>query len=249
MTSHSPTLPIDHDMCLPPGAARRMRRARLHALAGMRAMQAPGGPGPGRHGPFGAPGFGAGFGPGFGGPRGGFGRRARRARRGDVRIALLLLLAEEPRNGYGLMQEIERRSDGRWRPSPGSVYPALAQLEDEGLVRSQDDEATTGRIFVLADAGRAEVEARDADQPAPWEAPADGHDDPLHELRALVGQLAGATMQVAQAGDAAQVARARDLLAETRRGLYRILADDERGTGVQSPADTQSTEDVEGNKA
>ena len=66
-------------------------------------------------------------GPGFG--------RGPRARRGDVRAALLVLLAEEPRNGYGLMQEIEARSDGAWRPSPGSVYPALSQLEDEGLVQ------------------------------------------------------------------------------------------------------------------
>ena len=83
-----------------------------------------GGPGRGRHrgGPRG------GF-PGFGPPRG------PRARRGDVRAALLLLLAEEPRNGYQLMQEIEQRSDGLWRPSPGSVYPSLQQLEDEGLGR------------------------------------------------------------------------------------------------------------------
>src|SRR5215210_86537 len=66
----------------------------------------------------------------------GFGsHRGPRARRGDVRAALLVLLAEEPRNGYQLMQEIEERSDGVWRPSPGSVYPALQQLEDEGLVR------------------------------------------------------------------------------------------------------------------
>src|SRR5579884_3382338 len=71
----------------------------------------------------------------LGGPRG------PRARRGDVRAALLALLAEEPRNGYGLMQELERRSDGIWRPSPGSVYPALQQLEDEGLVRQVDRES------------------------------------------------------------------------------------------------------------
>ncbi len=178
-----------------------------------------GGPG------FGGPGFG---GPGFGGPRGQFGRRGRRARRGDVRIALLLLLAEESRNGYGLMQEIEQRSDGRWRPSPGSVYPALSQLEDEGLVRSEDAPGATGRLFSLTDAGKAEVDARDSGKPAPWDAPADGEDEPLHELRALVGQVAGATMQVAQAGDANQVTRARDLLVETRRALYRILAEDQR---------------------
>ena len=95
-------------------------------VLGWMAMGRGRGPGPrrggGRHG-------GREFGfPGFGPPRG------PRARRGDVRAALLVLLAEEPRNGYQLMQEIEQRSDGVWRPSPGSVYPALQQLEDEGLI-------------------------------------------------------------------------------------------------------------------
>src|SRR4051794_41553959 len=85
----------------------------------------------------------------------GFGRR-RRAGRGDVRAALLVLLAEEPRNGYGLMQEIESRSGGVWRPSPGSVYPALQQLEDEGLVRSV--ESGGRRQYELTDEGRAHVE-------------------------------------------------------------------------------------------
>src|SRR4051812_18292331 len=99
----------------------------LLAMMGNRGFGGPGGPGP----------FGPGFGPGPGhhrGPRG----RGRRARRGDIRAAALLLLSDEPRNGYQLMQEIEERSGGIWRPSPGSVYPALAQLEDEGLVRAID---------------------------------------------------------------------------------------------------------------
>src|SRR3954466_12873013 len=101
------------------------RRAFLHAMTGGR----PGHHGPGRHG---GPAWGPG---GFGGPH----RRRGRMRRGDVRAALLLLLAEQPFNGYGLMQEIEQRSNGAWRPSPGSVYPALALLEDEGLIQAQDD--------------------------------------------------------------------------------------------------------------
>src|SRR2546423_13985590 len=84
-----------------------------------------------------------------------FGRR-RRMRRGDVRAALLVLLDEEPRNGYGLMQEIEARSDGLWRPSPGSVYPALSQLEDEGLIPAQEEEGR--KRFGLTDAGRTYVE-------------------------------------------------------------------------------------------
>src|SRR5471030_1976142 len=96
----------------------------------------PGGFGPGGFGPGG---FGPGGPGGFGGPGG---RMRRRMRRGNVRAAILLLLEEEPRNGYQVMQEIEQRSEGAWRASPGSVYPALQQLEDEGLVRAQE---TDGR--------------------------------------------------------------------------------------------------------
>src|SRR5579859_2457082 len=111
-----------------------------------------------RGGPFGGGPLGGGS---FGGGPFGHGPRGRgrgRARRGDVRLALLTLLAEEPRNGYQLMQTIEERSDGRWRPSPGSVYPTLAQLEDEGLVRST--EADGARHFEITDAGREHLESR-----------------------------------------------------------------------------------------
>src|SRR6202011_2396696 len=94
--------------------------------------------------------------------RGPFGR-GRKARRGDIRTAALLLLAEEPRNGYQIMQEVEERSDGEWRPSPGSVYPALSQLEDEGLIRT---EVLDGRkLFALTDAGRKLLEERGSDTP------------------------------------------------------------------------------------
>src|SRR6201996_5343485 len=115
-----------------------------------------------RGGPFGMGGPG-----GPGGPwgRGGRGRGRGRARRGDVRLALLRLLAEEPRNGYQLMQAIEERSGGLWRPSPGSVYPTLAQLEDEGLIGSVDAEGA--RRFEITDAGREHLQAR-GDEPAPW---------------------------------------------------------------------------------
>src|ERR1700744_6245028 len=104
-----------------------------------------------RHGHFRGPGEFGGFGPGGGpfGPgfRGGPGRGRRR--RGDVRLAMLMLLAEGPANGYQLMQALEERSDGRWRPSPGSVYPALSQLEDEGLINSTAVEGESGRTFSL----------------------------------------------------------------------------------------------------
>jgi DNA-binding PadR family transcriptional regulator len=164
-------------------------------------------------------------GPGFGPRRHGRGR----ARRGDVRLALLRLLAEEPRNGYQLMQAIEERSEGLWRPSPGSVYPTLAQLEDEGLVRSIETEGT--RRFEITDAGREHLDTR-ADEPAPWEAAAEDADNPLAELGPLVVQIGKATFQVASVGDRTQRDRARRLLAETRRALYGILAEEPQGDGV-----------------
>lgn len=180
-------------------------------------------------------GHGHGHGPGFdpraffGGMRGfGFGppgRGGRRARRGDVRAAALLLLEEQPRNGYQLMQEIEDRSGGMWRPSPGSVYPALAQLEDEGLVRS--DEGAGRRAFELTDEGRKYVEEHREALGVPWDE-AGGEVPPgILELRSLMMQLGMASMQVAQAGDEAQTAEARKVLEDARRALYRILAGDE----------------------
>jgi DNA-binding PadR family transcriptional regulator len=164
-------------------------------------------------------------GPGWGPHRRGFGR----ARRGDVRLALLLLLAEEPRNGYQLIQAIEERSEGLWRPSPGSVYPTLAQLEDEGLVRSV--EAEGARRFQITDAGREHLESR-ADEPPPWEPVAEDSDNPLTELAPLVIQIGKATFQVATVGDRTQRERAEALLADTRRELYRILAEDTHEAGA-----------------
>src|SRR5579884_3912038 len=168
-------------------------------------------------------------GPFGGGPGWGPHRRGRgRARRGDVRLALLRLLAEEPRNGYQLMQAIEERSEGLWRPSPGSVYPTLAQLEDEGLVRAAEVEG--GRRFEITDAGREHLERR-ADEPAPWATDTVDGESPLAELAPLVIQIGKATFQVATVGSRAQRDRARELLVETRRTLYRILAEDAAETG------------------
>jgi DNA-binding PadR family transcriptional regulator len=169
----------------------------------------------------GGPPFGAGpmFGHPFGGGRG-------RARRGDVRIALLLLLAEQPRNGYQLMQAIEERSDGRWRPSPGAVYPALAQLEDEGLIRATEHEGS--KLFEITDAGREQLRQRGDDLP-PWEFEDQPGFQAVADLQALVQQILMATMQVGQAGDEQQIARAAETLADTRRALYRILAEDTDG--------------------
>src|SRR3954462_12781581 len=181
------------------------------------------GSGPGGPGPW--------MGPLFGGMPGGpgFGRR-RRASRGDVRTAALLLLAEEPRNGYQIMQELEERSEGLWRPSPGSVYPALQQLEDEGLIRSE--EADGRRLYHLTDAGQAYVGERPDDQPAPWEPFSDSRSDQHAETAGLMRDVAMAFVQVLRAGSESQVAEARPLLADTRRSLYRILADGEPAAEV-----------------
>jgi len=185
---------------------------------------APGGPGgfgetgP-RHGGFGPP-----F--GFGGPRG-FRRHGGKARRGDIRTAALLLLAEEPRNGYTIMQQVEQRSSGVWRPSPGSVYPALAQLEDEGLIRSEEAEGR--KQFAITDAGREQIAARPADAPAPWDTLADGVSSEVQELFGLMRQVGMAGVQLVQTATEKQLAEAKQVLTETRRAIYKILADGDEG--------------------
>lgn len=175
----------------------------------------------------GRPPFGPGFGPGWFGP-GGFGGgpfgRGPKVGRGDVRAAILVLLAEEPMHGYQVIQELTERSGGLWRPSPGSIYPTLQLLEDEGLVTS--DTSAGKRVFSLTDAGEAEVDKRGADATAPWELTGKA-DGPLMELRAIGFQVAGAVMQVAQAGSERQIARAKEILTETRKSLYRLLAEDD----------------------
>lgn len=153
-------------------------------------------------------------------------RRGGRMKRGDVRAGILALLAEEPRNGYQIMQELETRSRGMWRPSPGSVYPALQLLEDEGLVRAET--GAGGRVFALTEAGRKHVDEQGA-RSAPWEAAAGTADPESLELFRLTGQLGAAAMQVAHTGSAAQIAEARKALIAARRALYRILADDDGG--------------------
>jgi DNA-binding PadR family transcriptional regulator len=171
-----------------------------------------------------------GFGPGFGfGPGPGGGGRGRKARRGDIRTAALLLLAEEPRNGYQIMQEVEQRSDGVWRPSPGSVYPALAQLEDEGLIEPHQSDGQ--KLFALTDAGRAFVQERGEDRPAPWEQMSGEVSDEAHQLGRLMREVAFAFAQVMRTGGRTQIAQAREVLGTARKDLYRILADGEPEQG------------------
>jgi DNA-binding PadR family transcriptional regulator len=180
----------------------------------------------GRGGPFGDPRmFKAMFwGPGPGGPghhhRGPGG--GRRARRGDVRAALLLLIEGGAQNGYQLIQEIERRTDGVWKPSPGSVYPALQQLEDEGLVHAVEFEGK--RAYELTDEGRTYVADNREELGDPFAAATGGVDENVMDLRGLMFQVGAAAMQVAAAGHTDEAKR---ILSETRRALYKILAEDE----------------------
>jgi DNA-binding PadR family transcriptional regulator len=143
-----------------------------------------------------------------------------------VRAAALLLLAEGPLNGYQIMQEIEKRSDGVWRPSPGSVYPALAQLEDEGLVRTE--QAGDRRTYVLTDEGRAHVDEHREELGAPWEQMTGSVRDDVGALFGEMRRVGMAAVQIAHLGEAGQIARARAILADARRALYVVLAEDER---------------------
>jgi DNA-binding PadR family transcriptional regulator len=150
----------------------------------------------------------------FGGGRG-------RRRRGDVRAALLLLLAEEPRNGYQLMQAIEERSRGHWRASPGSVYPTLQQLEDEGLIRPIDADGT--KLFELTDAGHEQTMSRH--HAPPWHSEEDTKT--MDDMKQQLKQMHVAVAQVIRAGDDEQVRRAAKTLADARRTMYRILAEED----------------------
>jgi DNA-binding PadR family transcriptional regulator len=178
------------------------------------------GPGPRRRGRHGGPQF-----PGFGPPRG------PRARRGDVRAAILVLLREEPRNGYQLMQEIEQRSDGVWRPSPGSVYPALQQLEDEGLVLVRPGDG--GKAYALTDAGSAHVDEHADELGAPWDAVKGDMGESARELLGAMRQIGMALFQLTHSGTEAQQQAAKQVLADARRALYRILAEDAPSEDVE----------------
>ena len=170
-------------------------------------------------------------------PPGPWGHRRGRGRgrrsRGDVRAAILALLAERPMHGYEMIQELEARTGGVWRPSPGSVYPTLQLLEDEDLIAGQEGEGR--RRFALTDAGRAEAERQS--QRAPWEEVTAGVAPEAWSLRDAIGQIAQATWSVAGAGTEAQQARALEILHEARRRLYAILAEADRPDGSDGAAD------------
>ncbi|MGH1561809.1 helix-turn-helix transcriptional regulator [Mumia sp. DW29H23] len=176
----------------------------------------PRGRGHGR-GPGMGPDFGPGFGPGFGERRRGGGR----ARRGAVRLAALSVIAENPTNGYGLINAFGERTDGRWRPSPGSIYPVLRRLTEDGLVEPVDEEATQFRI---TESGTAYLADRADEVAQAWESTRPG--SPSHEeLHSSARKLVRAARQLAEDGSDDQRERATEILDEARRRLYGLLAE------------------------
>jgi len=145
-----------------------------------------------------------------------------RARRGNVRAAILSVLAEEPMHGYQIMQRLEERSGGMWRPSPGSVYPTLQLLEDQGFIKGEELEGR--RVFSLTEAGKAEAEASKQSHGAPWESPEHGAEGSRFKLRKAVFQIGAAAKQVGTTGSSEQVDKALEILAEARQRIYELLA-------------------------
>jgi DNA-binding PadR family transcriptional regulator len=153
--------------------------------------------------------------------------RAPRVRRGDVRAAILDVLAVEPLNGYQVIQQIAERSGGAWRPSPGSVYPTISQLEDEGLITADQER---GRTLRLTPEGEAYVAEHPDELGAVWTAfdaePADDGPD-LSVLKSEIGQLMSALWQIVTTGTDQQRKDAMAVLIDTRRKLYGLLADED----------------------
>ncbi len=135
-------------------------------------------------------------------------------------------------NGYQIIQQISERSGGLWQPSPGSVYPALAQLEDENLISTQPADGGR-RAYELTEAGREYVAEHPEELRAPWNAVTGDGASTAAGMRALVGQVHLAAFQVVSAGTEAQVGQARRVLAQARRALYRILAEEETAEGAR----------------
>ena len=154
-----------------------------------------------------------GWGPGRGGRH--------RVRRGDVRSAVLALLDDRPMHGYEMIQELEERTGGRWRPSAGSIYPTLQLLEDEGLVTPEEVEGR--KVYALTEAGQ-EAAPEQTGEARPWE---EGDEDsPRFAVRQELFRTVGAAKQVARADDEEQMTKAAEILKDARKQLYGILAED-----------------------
>lgn len=143
--------------------------------------------------------------------------------RGDIRIAILALLTENPQHGYQMIQQISERTNGLWRPSPGSIYPALQQLFAEGLVRAERSGGR--RVFQLTEEGASHATDREDELAAVWDSVGERFDDNARMLRELGAQVLLATTQVSETGTPQQVTRAQEILTTTRKQLYHVLVD------------------------
>jgi DNA-binding PadR family transcriptional regulator len=144
--------------------------------------------------------------------------RGARARRGDIKYLILEVLATGPRHGYDIITELENKSEGRYRPSPGSVYPTLTLLEEGGFITGNAVEGK--RVFTITDAGRELLTQK------PPGATPEGADD-FVDLRGSALKLGAAVMQAGRASDAASRQKVRDILDGARREIYKILAESE----------------------
>jgi DNA-binding PadR family transcriptional regulator len=158
------------------------------------------------------------------GPAGPWGPPPRvRRDRGDVRLAILLLLDEQPRHGYEIITELADRSDGRWRPSPGSIYPVLKRLTKEGLVQPSQEQGK--RTFALTPAGKTLVDQQRDEWGEPWARDPGTPNDEAMRLWSEGKQLGAAVWQVSQLEDPAQIDAAVEVLADARKKIYRMLAE------------------------
>ena len=172
------------------------------------------------------------------------GHGSHRARRGAVGEAILTLLADRPMHGYELISELEERSGGRWRPSPGAVYPALGKMEHAGLITTAPSPAGDKphgdkRVYSITDEGRRRL-AEAPQGELPWERTGRRSD-----LRREVAELVGQVRQIARFGTPSQLERARGVLQVATRSLYQVLAepgadDAETGDGGDSGDDADT---------
>uniref|UniRef100_UPI00037BC337 PadR family transcriptional regulator n=1 Tax=Cellulomonas massiliensis TaxID=1465811 RepID=UPI00037BC337 len=168
----------------------------------------------------------------------------RRAGRGDIRAAVLLLLSEQPMHGYQLIQEIAQRSGGRWRPSPGAIYPALQLLEDEGLVTITAEQGR--KLARLTEAGGTYVTQHADELGTPFDDAATRPQHPGRALRDGMEALGAAAAQVARTGTEQQAAAAVAVLERARRDLYLVLAGEQVADApADAPVDAADDEDDE----
>jgi DNA-binding PadR family transcriptional regulator len=171
-------------------------------------------------------------------------RRGPKVRRGDVRAAILDMLKDEPMNGYQLISQIAERSGGAWKPSPGSVYPTIQQLEDEGLVEADDERGR--RTLRLTEEGRRYVEERAVEMAETW-APfgeqRQANGDEYANLKPEIGQVMAAVWQIVTTGTDRQRRDAINILIETRRKLYGVLADGDDGPAAGADPMVDGEED------